>query len=250
MATNYVGPLAEACVKLNWTFLQPLTSSSYIGYGTSCLAGDAQEISELIRMIRKSENDAEIVMMGHSTGCQDIVTYCKRYHEMKLSSADGLNLRLNAAILQAPVSDRESMATNEDTKKWFQLAESMVKEGKKEELMPRDSYDVAPITAYRYHSLAGRGTDDDMFSSDLSDEELKRCLGCMDIPTLLLYSGSDEYVPETVNKEALVRRMAAAMATESVDAQVLSGADHAGSDPGSIEKIKEKVISFLSRNFN
>ena len=43
-----------------------------------------------------------------------------------------------------------------------------------DELMPRDTPGVfaTPVTAARYATLAGRATADDMFSSDLTDEEL------------------------------------------------------------------------------
>ena len=55
--------------------------------------------------------------------------------------------------------------------------------------------DGSPITARRYLSLAAKGGDDDMFSSDLKDAELDTLLGHMaGIPTLVLQSGADGYV--------------------------------------------------------
>ena len=122
------------------------------------------------------------------------------------------------------------------------------------------------MTARRWASLTVRGGDDDMFSSDLTTEELRvrfmhgsgapapienppyahvepmkgstlgiLCylpqvqLGRMDgTPTLVLISGNDEYVPEDVrtNAESLAQRLALAMGC-TARAMVLAGAKHA-----------------------
>lgn len=74
---------------------------------------------------------------------------------------------VKAIILQAPVSDREYMQTLPHTTRFLELAQSMLQAGKQEELMPRTAF-PHPITAYRYHSLAAKGGDDDMFSSDFT----------------------------------------------------------------------------------
>ncbi|KMS94734.1 hypothetical protein BVRB_015810 [Beta vulgaris subsp. vulgaris] len=47
--------------------------------------------------------------------------------------------------------------------------------------------------------------DDDMFSSDLSEDQLRMRLGHMsNIPCQVIYSMDDEYVPDYVDKKALV----------------------------------------------
>lgn len=53
-------------------------------------------------------------------------------------------------FIQAPVSDREFRVTLPEVHPMLELAEKMVKEGKGEELMPRDASPEAPMTAYRY----------------------------------------------------------------------------------------------------
>lgn len=53
------------------------------------------------------------------------------------------------APLQAPVSDREYRATLPETAAMLDLAESMIKTGKANDLMPREASPEAPITAYR-----------------------------------------------------------------------------------------------------
>lgn len=80
--------------------------------------------------------------------------------------------------------------------------------------MPRSTPGVfnTPITCERYASLSGRMTDDDMFSSDLTEGELGEKLGHLDVPCLWVFSGDDEYVPPAVKADygSLARRIAAA----------------------------------------
>ena len=68
-------------------------------------------------------------------------------------------------------------------------------------MMPRSSF-WAPITASRYVSLFDKDGDDDFFSSDLTDEQLRERLGHVsrqggssELDLLAVYSGKDEYVP-------------------------------------------------------
>ncbi|GBG61760.1 hypothetical protein CBR_g23274 [Chara braunii] len=114
---------------------------------------------------------------------------------------------VRGAILQAPVSDREYMATLPRTKEFLEVAEKMIAEGRKNDVMPLDANNGIPITAFRYHSLAGVGGEDDMFSSDLTIEELVMKLGHMAmIQTQVVFSMADEYIPDHVDKRALLDR--------------------------------------------
>ena len=76
------------------------------------------------------------------------------------------------------VSDREALAyVYSGTPALIEQAQAMVAEGKGEDILTRrwDSGGASgtPITARRYLSFTVPGGDDDMFSSDLTDEELK-----------------------------------------------------------------------------
>eukprot|EP01065_Artemidia_motanka_P053558 TRINITY_DN9969_c0_g1_i1.p1 TRINITY_DN9969_c0_g1~~TRINITY_DN9969_c0_g1_i1.p1 ORF type:complete len:134 (+),score=50.07 TRINITY_DN9969_c0_g1_i1:509-910(+) len=131
------------------------------------------------------------------------------------------------------------------------MAMRMCAEGRGDELMPRAA-DVAPMTAYRYRSLYTRLADDDMFSSDLTDEELQRILK-VGVPTLVVQSAADEYVPDHVDREKQARRIHAACAS-SCDAGaggkggvvVLPGADHGVAQEPAQELFIEEVAKFLS----
>src|SRR5689334_19664794 len=56
----------------NWVIAEVLLGSSYRGWGTSSLARDARELAECVSYFKQLRPGKKIVVMGHSTGCQDI----------------------------------------------------------------------------------------------------------------------------------------------------------------------------------
>ncbi|ESQ41913.1 hypothetical protein EUTSA_v10013904mg [Eutrema salsugineum] len=236
LATDYLEPLAIALDKEKWSLVQLLMSSSYSGFGTSSLKQDAQEIDQLISYLINKENSEGVVLLGHSTGCQDIVYY--------MGTNAACSRAVRAAILQAPVSDREYKATLPETPTMIDLAANMIKEGRAEELMPREADPCAPISAYRYHSLCAYMGDDDMFSSDLSDDQLKTRLGHMaNTPCQVIFSMGDEYVPDYVDKKALVNRLSKAMGgAEKVE---IEHGNHSLSNR--VHEAVQAIIGFVKR---
>ncbi|KAF3615694.1 hypothetical protein FXO37_35399 [Capsicum annuum] len=282
------------------TLLVLLLSSGGFTRGSQKL--DATELDQLISYLINKEDSEGVVLLGHSTGCQDIVYY------MRTNAACSRAVR--AAILQAPVSDREYKATLPDTASMIDLASNMISEGRESELMPREANPDAPITAFSfgiriikgerhdwnikaethgwieessrmllknkiakwiskadtlqmlettwnesntllkharklivggdggwsleadlawggvgfcttpperrgiltgqpYHSLCAYNGEDDLFSSDFSDDQLKQKLGHMsNTPCQVIFSMGDEYIPDYVDKKALVDRQA------------------------------------------
>lgn len=154
-----------------------------------------------------------IVIVGHSTGCQDAVRYCQRYRGSgdappAVAAPDAAPLL--GVVLQAPVSDVQWLATQPGTAERTQAARQLVAEGRGEEVAFRATdVDGAAMTARRWLSLAVPGGDDDMFSSTLSDEQLGGILAPLrGLPTLVLLSGAEEYVPPSIDYTALGRRLA------------------------------------------
>ena len=78
--------------------MQTLLRSSHSAYGAHSLETDAQDLDELIAAL-ELDNTTPLLLMGHSTGCQDCVHYLKHGKHRE---------RVGGIILQAPVSDRES----------------------------------------------------------------------------------------------------------------------------------------------
>ncbi|KAL3812702.1 hypothetical protein ACJIZ3_013970 [Penstemon smallii] len=237
LATEYLEPLAIALEKEHWSLVQFLFSSSYSGYGISSLKKDAIEIDQLISYLINKEESEGVVLLGHSTGCQDIV------HYLRTNAACSRAVR--AAILQAPVSDREYKATLPNAAAMIDLASEMISEGQASELMPREANPDAPITAYRYHSLCSYNGDDDLFSSDFNEDQLKQKLGHMsNTPTLVIFSMADEYIPEYVDKKPLVNRLCAAMGgAEKVE---IEHGRHSLSNR--IEEVVKGIMDFIKRD--
>lgn len=117
-----------------------------------------------------------------------------------------------------------------------------------------------PLSARRFLSLASpdspaNPSEDDLFSSDLSDERLKQTFGMistrgiMQSKLLVLYSGEDEYSPKWVDKEELLQRWktAAEAGGATWDAEnsgIIAGADHAVKSIGQTELV-ERVLRYL-----
>ncbi|CAE8613430.1 unnamed protein product [Polarella glacialis] len=169
---------------------------------------------------------------------------------------------VRAAVLQAPVSDREAIQMQSERgemgdcelERFRAAASSMIAEGQGDEVMPRAAWLLLgpphPVTAYRFHSLTGRLTDDDMFSSDLSDQELHARLGHVAVPTLLALSADDEYVPSHVDPEQLSSRLGDSMAAGRaglVQRLILAEGGHGLRSPAAASSFVSATAEFLAR---
>lgn len=71
--------------------------SSLQGFGTCSLDQDVSELRELLVHLKSERSCIDSVLMGHSTGCQDVVRFMKLYK-------DETNIpEIQGTILQAPV---------------------------------------------------------------------------------------------------------------------------------------------------
>lgn len=126
-------------VQLHWT-------SAYTGFGTSSLDVDVSELASLVTHLRAA-GDTTVVIMGHSTGSQDVMHYLLNE-----------TVPVDGGIMQAPASDREHFGFADDamSKAWAEklpLATEFVKSGQ-----GRVTFDIGgvKITAYRLHSLLSK----------------------------------------------------------------------------------------------
>lgn len=242
----------------SWSLITPLLSSSHRGWGTSSLDRDTDELLELSKHLRTQRGIEGIVLLGHSTGCQDAVRYTEKERklqqhrleeddESKEGDAENRRAQLLGVVLQAPVSDRECFFLNPDTAQLAQerlekAQEAVQKEKQEPEKTVIDfmsEWDGAPLSAGRWLSLAARGGDDDLFSSDFSDEELQAKLWALGgeraVPVLIISSLREQYLPASYDTAAHGRRLANAinlrqpprsLAAEQAEAIALDG-DHA-----------------------
>ncbi|CAI7788544.1 unnamed protein product [Closterium sp. NIES-53] len=222
---------------------------------------DAAEIDELIAYIIRRYHASEVVLVGHSTGCQDIVAYLKSTKATHRSAVKAAILQVppggfpgvRQVVFQAPTSDRECMeqqaregakGADEAFEEMKRAAHAMIAGGRGAEMMPRSADPLAPITAYRFHSLACTGGDDDMFSSDFSDKELKERVGHMGSwPCMVILSGEDQYVPRTIDKEKLLQRLCAAMG--GATPALIAGADHSLSNK--VDEVVTTISDFIQK---
>lgn len=144
---------------------------------------------------------------------------------------------IDGAIMQAPVSDREAILwvlkhgigdrTPAECQAAYDKMASISKEAARNDelagaMLPVDLTSViypanTPLSCRRFLSLVSPDSphspgEDDLFSSDLSDEQLKTTFGMVQKQGLLkyklmvLHSGADQAVPDWVDKEKLLGR--------------------------------------------
>jgi len=102
--------------------------------------------------------------------------------------------------------------SKEETEKWLNIAQDFIKDGNPNELLPYEvsnKFYGSAMSAYRFASLLGPGGDDDFFSSDLTASREDYIWGTVaraGIPVCVLEGGSDQYIPDYVDRYALVKR--------------------------------------------
>jgi len=260
LTVSYPTSIAES-LPPTWSLAEVLLRSSYNGWATGRLSRDARELGECVRYFRELRPGKKIVLMGHSTGCQDIMEY--------LVGPDAKNHPpIDGAILQGGVSDRqawEDMSRSEEEKKGLEeiveTAKRMIEEGDEKAIVPLKGNRVAqelgaPVTAYRTYSLLAKGGDDDYFSSDLEDEVLKSTFGKIPANTSMcfLLGGEDPYIPASIDRPALIQRWTRLVregggAVDDTNSGIVVGASHnLNGDPDNVVKdLVNRVVRFVQK---
>ncbi|BDD56875.1 hypothetical protein MPDQ_003205 [Monascus purpureus] len=250
LTVPYVAELAKALEPTDWSVFNILLSSSYGGFGVGSLDRDVVEIAQCVNFVRnykssKLSQPGKVVVMGHSTGSQDVLHYLHSPNPLPPNELFEPDLEhivrpaLDGAILQAPVSDREhllnTLATGTAQYTPSQLVmchDQLVEFARRQPYTHHDNVEAilplsmtaklgfpsnVPICGRRFLSLASpdspaKPSDDDLFSSDLTDKRLHETFGAIASRKLLrtqlmvLYSGNDEYAPQWVDKDKLLQR--------------------------------------------
>lgn len=234
-----------------WSIAQAYLSSAAQGWGTSSLGRDVEELSKIVGYFRQQRR-GKIVIMGHSTGCQDSMHYI---------SSKGTREKVDGIILQAPVSDREALVHEMPKETYEQankLAEHWIGTGRGEDCLPKPLtstiFGPSPVTARRWLSLASpdKSGEDDYFSSDLPDERLQNTFGKVDVPLLILMGEKDEYVPPEVDRKAMVARWISFVeknggTVDGKSGELLGGANHnLNGNPDEVaNELFKRVTGFL-----
>ena len=247
--TSYLADVVEALGPTKWSLFSLNLTSSYQSWGLGHLDRDTDEIAQCVQYVRDYKSTkyrhGKVVIMGHSTGSQDVLHYLSapNPHTSKPAFDPGLHhvkrLAVDGAIMQAAVSDREVVKlllemkdgwgdkTQKEMKDIYNELVSLSQQAEQEDkacdtLLPLDLtaciYPAnTPLTCRRFLSLVSPSSpehpsEDDMFSSDLSDAQLATTFGMIRQRGLLtgklmvMQSGADQSVPEWVDKQALLSR--------------------------------------------
>ena len=243
----------------NWSLMTAGLSSAGHSWGTTTIARDAEDMARIVAYIKERRPNGKIVIMGHSTGCQDCMEYTVGKGAEKRPVVDGV-------ILQAPVSDREALENDLPAafkQEADQLAMKMCQEGHEKDVMPnrltKNVFGRLGITARRWVDVSSPGPShdgaDDYFSSDLPEERLKGTFGkyTSKTPLLILYSGSEENVPDSLDKEKLVQKWIGIVKAGggAVDdgSGVVKGASHNlnGNPEEVVQDLVKRVNGFVGR---
>ena len=212
-------------------------------------------MAQCVAYLKGLQPKKNVVLIGHSTGCQDVLEYLTGEHHADRPAVQG-------AILQAPVSDREGFSVQNHNlgvlRDSANVAQRMVDRGDGDECMNRvlmKTWTEIPCTARRWLSLVSPNHDgaEDMFSSDLTDQQLEKTFGNIpsSMPLCILYAGNDEHVPSSVDKEALVQRFIkiAKQGGAAVDEEhsgIIPGANHRMDvTPEVLKEFTDRVLGFL-----
>ncbi|GLA39664.1 hypothetical protein AnigIFM63309_007262 [Aspergillus niger] len=284
LTVPYVPTLASALSSTpnnTWSVFNVLLTTSYQGWGVNSLDRDIEDLAQCINYIRKLKGpESKIVIMGHSTGSQDVLHYLSAPNPIPQNpSVNGLQYLtrppVDGAIMQAPVSDREGMhitITTAEARGAYEQLVGLAKAAVAEDpraILPLNLTSLVgldaetPVNAWRFLSLAspdspGSPSQDDLFSADLGDERLRETFGVVGKRGLLrgklmaLYSGADEYRMPGLDVEGLMKRWQRATdeGAEEVkwDAEgsaVVEGASHNVQDVGQ-EELVERVRGYLA----
>ncbi|CAN6596057.1 hypothetical protein TRVA0_001S02168 [Trichomonascus vanleenenianus] len=253
LSVPYVAQLAETLDPVGWAVIELQLTSSYSGWGAGSVVRDSREIGAAVAYFQREFG--KIVLMGHSTGCQDALYYATLQYPGDNNVLDR-RPTVSGVILQASVSDREAginEAGQEKLDGYVAQAQERIARNEGNEFLPSgflSPMPSTPITAKRYVSLFGERGEDDLFSSYLTDSEFQTTFGRIRTNLLVCYSGSDEFVPDYVDKEALVARWKRLTAPQlwSDHSGVIANATHnyAGCDSETVGDLVSRVLKFVT----
>ncbi|KAI0115194.1 DUF1749-domain-containing protein [Daldinia grandis] len=219
-------------------------SSSFLGFGFGRLANDVADISALVKYLR-SIGKEHVVLLGHSTGSQDLMEYTSPSHDA--APVEGY-------ILQAPVSDRGAIASEMGEFKLeesLKVAKQLITSGRgHERMVPENlssSFHDTPISASRWYALGAADGEDNYFDPGLPDDIVGPYWKRVDKPILILHSGNDEYVPSSIDKDALIRhwKTLCRPGIASELSGTIPGAGHRVEEPEAEEWLVNTVVKFL-----
>ena len=174
----------------------PIMRSSGNSFGNTIIWDDVEDIKEIIKHISYNNEIKDIYLIGHSTGCQDILCLFKKKIQKEFP--------IRKCILQGPVSDRDYVKDDQKLKNEIKRIENisniLFKDWNNSQL--KNSIEVSqylydnkyPLLIRRFISLYSKLGDEDWFSYDIEQNILNQLYSIIDIPFLFVFSLNDQYV--------------------------------------------------------
>ncbi|KAK4096516.1 DUF1749-domain-containing protein [Parathielavia hyrcaniae] len=296
--TSYVADVVAALQPTEWSLFSPTLTSSYQSWGFGHLDRDTDEIAQCIQHIQdykkaKYGTAGKVILFGHSTGSQCVLHYLSRPNPHTTTPPFDRGLEhverpaIDGGIMQAPVSDREAIRlvvesgflgrTPSELRETYDKLVAAAREAVARDTSTDSMLPVSltcqfgyprntPVSCRRFLSLVSPDSpqapsEDDLFSSDIGDEQLAKTFGMVSHRGLLrrklmvLMSGKDQSVPDWVNKEELLARWRratdddGALGTWDERSGLIPGASHALSNDDQAEPrrfLVQKVLAYLA----
>lgn len=173
LSSQYFTNIKDYCDSNSIVLVYPQLRS-HPNYKLFTIQNDIEDISSLVSKI-----DGNIVILGHSTGCQDSLLYIEA----------SKNPKVKGIILQAPVSDIEA---NHD----LNLKETITR-AKKSGLFFEYNGDI--WLSERFITVYDERNKEDLFSSYLTDSEFSKWKNYC--PILSVLSLQDEFCEKNLSKK-------------------------------------------------
>ncbi|KAH8674006.1 dolichol-phosphate mannosyltransferase [Xylariales sp. PMI_506] len=229
---------------ISYTVFEMRLRSSFSGFGFASLADDVADISAFVQYLRGIGKE-KVVLMGHSTGSQDLMEYMSSSYN---------NAPVEGLILQACVSDRGAFEISfgeQRLKDSIKVAKELIDSGNGSARMPVEHMPKefrGAVSANRWYSLTAVDGEDNYFSHDLPKDVAAPLWQRIDKPLLIVPSAEDEYVPGTVDQEALIKEWKS-MCRPGIASDLsacIPGATHRVDQPDSQKWLADRVVRFLS----
>ena len=177
-----------------------------------------------------------IILQGHSLGSTKIVyTYNKLKEEKSIYLNDIKGIIL-LSLVDVPMTLK--IYLRENYNHYVELAEEKQKEGKEEELMPRNAF-IHPISVKTFLRYAKYNKEIDFAQYGIDNKFEK--LNNIDIPLFMRWGNDNEMILQKANE--LVEMINKIIKNPSKDINYIDGADHGYS--GKEEILAEEMGTFL-----
>lgn len=264
MALPWTERLSVRLARHGLSLVQCLFSSSYRSFGISSLQEDAQELRALLKCLHDRGRQT-VFLLGHSTGCQDILQFLGEEGPSEMTGLEERGLptqsvvfpprkigcshsqpSIGGVILQGGIPDSEYMRRDlANYESLLQWAHEQCEQGQSLKVCSELVLGV-PMTAYRLQSLLAPGGDDDYFSEEVLPPQRSRLSCLASTPTLVLFSGADEYVPRPGVIYELLTKAYHMANPSSCRVVTIEGADHAVTVVEHQEQLIDEIIDFVT----